>query len=168
MTPCPSPFTPTDGNDRKAFATATYPWVRRLAATVPLSATDGSTTKYSMPSRDPGSTAVLIPLHRSPSANTTWFIRLSLALISGRGSPTNVPSGRGPSFWSWATGVTYGSTVRSMLLSLRFGSSVPKLLVWINAQVVIWSKGPGATAHAWLARQSNPDMKYSVPFLLVS
>ena len=55
-----------------------------------------------------------------------------------------------------------------MLLSLRFGSSVPRLLVWISAHVVTWSKGSGAMAHAWLARQSNPDMKYSVPFLLVS
>src|SRR5215218_2853948 len=121
-----------------------------------------------MPSRGPGATTVFTPLHSSPLANTTWFMRLSLASTTGSGSPTERPSGLGPGRCRWGTGVPYTSLVRSLSVSGRLGVAVVRDLVLVSAQMVILLTWPGAIAQASAARQSKPDRKYSVPLLAVS
>src|SRR5919201_6960743 len=106
--------------------------------------TDGLTMKKAMPSRGPGATIVLIPLHSRPSANTTWFMRLSLASTTGSGSPTEEPSGRGPGRWCWGTGDPYTSLVRSLSVNCRLGVAVVNDLVLVSAQTVILLNWPGA------------------------
>src|SRR5919204_551065 len=121
-----------------------------------------------MPSRGPGATIVLIPLQSSPSANTTWFIRLSLACTVGSGAPIDEPSGRGPGRWCCGTGVPYTSLVRSFSVNRRSGVAVVSDWVLVSAQTVIWLNWPGATGQPSNGRQSKPDRKYSVPLLPVS
>src|SRR4029453_14496965 len=100
--------------------------------------------------------------------DTRWFMRLSLAVPSGSGSPTERPSGLGPGRWCWGTGDPYTSLVRSFSDRWGLGVGGVGVLVLVSAKMGFLLNWPGATGQPSNGRQSKPDKKYSVPLLPVS
>src|SRR5206468_2019854 len=76
--------------------------------------------------------------------------------------PISAPSGAGPAGWIMSMGVPQDSVLRS-IRDRDSAGLVSSDDVFRSAHSVIMLKFPAATGQPFTGRQSNPDIRYSVP-----